>query len=222
MPRPAEWKGSDLRSRAEVAHWLKMHGGSIEDSNGLVVTRMKAELGKGRALSQLLADMEADGMLKREVRGRRTLSITMLDDWGLADDLSSQPVYRPPDRLTAAAQQPAPDAAVDLDELAATLLERVITLAHAPASQGAELERLRERVSTLEADLADARANVAHWMAEAQEKAAQADSMRETVIALNAALEAPPAKKGTPVRDMLKPKNRALLDRIVRDLADKG
>lgn len=224
MPRPAEWVGSDLRSRAEVAHWLKMHGGVIDDPTGLIVGRMREELGKGRALSQLLADMERDGMLKREVRGRRTLSIKLLDDWGLADDLSSQPVYRAPDRLTESAQVDGNgDADVDLDGLAGALLDRVIKLAHAPASQGAELERLRERVSKLEADLSDARGSLAHWMAEAQEKATQADSMRETVIALNAALETAdkaPARKGAPVRDRLKPKDRQLLERIMRDLSE--
>lgn len=214
MPRPTEWVGSDLRSRAEVAHWLKLHGGEVHDSSGLLARRIMDALGKGRALSQLLADMEADGMLKREVRGRRTFNIKLLDDWGLADDLSSQPVYRPPsaDRLADTVSD-AP--AVDLDELAATLLARVVKLAHAPASQGAELERLRDRVSDLEAALADSRASLAHWMAEAQESATQAETMRKTIEREAAKPKrAPKAERLT--APLLDPKDRALLDRLTR------
>lgn len=219
MAKPEAWVGSDLRSRAEVANWLKMHGGAVDDPTGLIVGRMRTELGKGRALSQLLADMERDGMLKREVRGRRTLRIELLDDWGLADDLSSQLVYRAPGHNEPISAAVTEQSQVDLDELAAVLLARVVKLAHATPSQGAELERLRARVSDLEAALADSRASLAHWMAEAQEKATQADTMRASLLALNAAADAEPRRKGsTTIRERLKPKDRALLDRLVTEV----
>ncbi len=37
MSAPAEWKGSDLRSRGEIVRYLKLHGGEIVDPVGLVV-----------------------------------------------------------------------------------------------------------------------------------------------------------------------------------------
>lgn len=94
MTRPTEWKGSDLRARGEVAQWLRDHGDEVHDPTGLLVGRMREELGKGRALSQLLADMERDGMIAREVRGRRTLMLKLLDDWGLIAEQKLSPTRR--------------------------------------------------------------------------------------------------------------------------------
>lgn len=81
---PQDWKGSDLRSRSEIVEYLRAHGGEITDPTGLAVGTMRQDLGKGRAISQLLSDMEADGMIRREVRGRRTFSVTLVNDWGLS------------------------------------------------------------------------------------------------------------------------------------------
>ena len=94
MPKPEGWVGSDLRARQEVVQWLHDHGDEVHDPTGLVAGRMRTELNRGRALSQLLKDMEDDGMIQREVHGRRTLMIKLVDDWGLLNDLSAKPGYR--------------------------------------------------------------------------------------------------------------------------------
>lgn len=220
MARPEGWKGSDLRARGEVSLWLKQHGGRYEQSDGLIVGRMRTELGKGRALSQLLADMEADGMIRREINGRRTMSIELLDDWGLADDLSSQPVFRSPStngaREGVSAALEAPE--VEYEELAAVLLERVIKQAHAVPSQGAAVERLQAKVDQLTADLAESRAATAQWMADAVEQQQQAETMRQNLLELKAATERKPKKDSVALRDALAPKDRALLDRLMREV----
>lgn len=217
MPMPIGWKGSDGRSRAEVALWLKLQGGEIHDPTGLIVGRMRVELGKGRALSQLLADMEHDGMIKREVRGRRTLSIKLLDDWGLADDLSRQPTFRPPGADSALSAKPPERQStdeVDYDELAAVLLERVIKQAHAVPSQGAEISRLTDKVEQLTRERDTAREALAASMSEASEQRQQAETMRANLAAFQAAVDKPKKRGSVPIRELLGPKDRALLERL--------
>ena len=197
MPKPADWKGSDGRARAEVALWLELRGGEVDDPHGLIVGQMKAELGKGRALSQLLADMEHDGMLEREVRGRRTLSIRLVDDWGLIDEWRDRLAFSSPVGLRRP-QSPARGASVDAasvaepdyDRLAAVLLERVIKQAHAQPSQGAELERLKAKVAQLTAERDEARERLS-------------EALSGEVEQRRAALD---------------PKDRALLDRLMREV----
>lgn len=216
MPMPKNWKGSDGRARAEVCLWLKMRGGEYHDPAGLITGRMKADLGKGRALSQLLADMEQDGMIKREIHGRRTLSIRLVDDWGLADDLSAQPVFRPPAVGNAIRKADTSNGDVDLEALAETLLARVIKLAHAPASNGAELERLREKVTVLTADLAECRDAVILARESEAEQRRQAETMRESLAKLQDSKTAK-AAGGVKLRDALSSKDRQLLDRLMRE-----
>lgn len=217
MPRPEGWKGSDLRSRAEIALWLKNHGGEVHDPTGLIVGRMRTELGKGRAISQLLADMEADGMLRREVRGRRTLSIKLLDDWGLADDLSAQPVYRPPS--SAVHQQvDGEHGDLDYDELAQRLLTLVLTQSRTAASSGADTNRLKQQVADLKQQLAEARDALILARESEAEQRRQAESMRKSLADFQARIDKPAPKGGTTLREALKPADRKLLDRLMREV----
>lgn len=220
MPRPKDWRGSDMRARAEVTLWLKQHGGEYHDPAGLITGRMKADLGKGRALSQLLADMEHDGMIKREIHGRRTLSIKLVDDWGLADDLSNQAVFRPPAApgLSNGKGSEASDLSnVDLEALAETLLARVIKLAHMPASKGAELERLKEKVAKLTADLTECRDALILARESEAEQRRQAESMRDSLVKLQNR-KTTKASGGVTLREALSDKDRALLDRLMREV----
>lgn len=216
MPTPAGWRGSDGQARAEVVLWLKQHGGRYEQSDGLIVSRMRNELGKGRALSQLLADMDADGMIRREVRGRRTFSIDLLDDKGF--DLGSRPVFRPPSNSPQPVGSNTDDSlqAVDYDDLAAVLLKRVIDQAHAVPSQGAELERLREKVAQLTNERNEARTALSEAMTEASEQREQAEAMRRNLIDFEAAASKP-KRGGAALRETLSPKSRQLLDRLMRE-----
>lgn len=219
MPMPEGWKGSDGRARAEVCLWLKMHGGEYHQEDGEITGRMKRELGKGRALSQLLSDMEHDGMLTREIRGRRTYSIKLLDDWGLADDLSAQPVFRPPTLATSggrAVNSKPPE--VDYDVLAAHVLAEALKMAQVQPSNGAELERLREKVAELRTERDMARQALDNVTAERDNAVRDADKMRKNVIEAKAEMDRTPKKGGIPIRDLMPAKSREALDRMMREL----
>lgn len=234
MPRPEGWKGSNMSSRTAVVAWLKRHGGRYEQSDGKMVGQMKADLGMGRALSQLLADMEHDGMIKRELGGRRTFSIELVDDWGLATGIESgrwtdsadadqvhQRLQSAPFAQTVpgtSQTEVAPTGDVDYDELAAVLLARVIRQAHAVPSQGAELTRLSEKVDQLTAERDQAREALALSMAEAAEQRQQAETMRKNLADFQSAVDKPKKRGGVPLRDALAPKDRQLLDRLMREV----
>ena len=222
MPQPKDWRGSDGRARAEVVLWLKNHGEEVHDPAGLITGRIKADLNKGRALSQLLADMEKDGMIRREIHGRRTLSIKLLDDWHESlgrwyDDLQRQPEFRKPVNKTI---READTSEPDYDHLAAALLARVIKQAHTPASSGAQLEKLREQVAELKAQLAEARDAVIMARDSEAEQRRQADTMRESLAKLSGQKTKRDAG-GVKLRDALSQKDQALLDRLMREVPSR-
>lgn len=150
MAIPKGWRGSDGRSRSEVVQYLRANGGEVVDKQGLTVTHMREALGKGRAITQLLADMEQDGMISREVRGRRTFKITLVDDMGFADD-----VQAPPARHLRAAPEAGDDllgANVDLTLLAESLLAIVVKKASLPApteARGTDTQGMRQLAQRL-------------------------------------------------------------------------
>lgn len=145
MAIPEGWRGSDGRSRSEVVQYLRQHGDEVTDKSGLTVTHMREALGKGRAITQLLADMEADGMISREVRGRRTFRITLVDDKGFADaqtrHLRSAPEPATDDQLF--------DSNVDLDLLAESLLAIVVKKASQPATTVESTQGMRQLTNRL-------------------------------------------------------------------------
>lgn len=169
--RPQDWKGSDLRSRAEIVRYLDQHGGTITDEGGLVVTHLRAALGRGRAISQLLADMEHDGMIRREVRGRRTFQIDLVDDWGLVPSGSLRTDLARTDGQRALPPAPIVTGDVDYDALANTLLDILLKRLLAVDPQRVDrLERLeqdltfvRERAERFEAELATAKEQIEEY-----------------------------------------------------------
>lgn len=220
MPKPEDWKGSDLRSRADVVGWLKRQGGEIHDPAGLIVGRMRTELGKGRSISQLLADMEADEMIRREVRGRRTMSIKLLDDWDLADSF-------PPAQPSA----PAPDgvslAGVNLEQLADTLLAIVLKRATAPVENDhaevaklmKECRHLQERVSQLQGERAELKDALLMAREAEKEQRDQADRMRESLAKFQKQAEKKPrGGDGSPLVDRLDPSEKRMLKQLMESL----
>lgn len=148
MAIPEGWRGSDGRSRSEVVQYLRQHGDEVTDKSGLTVTHMREALGKGRAITQLLADMEADGMISREVRGRRTFRITLVDDKGFADAQTRhlRPAPEP------ANDEQLLDSNVDLTLLAESLLAIVVKKASqpaAPATAATDTQGLRQLTARL-------------------------------------------------------------------------
>lgn len=213
--RPEGWVGSDLRARAEVVQWLTLHGGEIHDPQGLIVGRMRTDLRKGRALSQLIADMENDGMIQREVRGRRTMMLKLVNDWGLLDEVRDHQDWqiagtaREEDEALATGD-------VDLDALAAALLARVVKQAHAVPSNGAEVERLKEQLAEAKARATDLGHQLIEAKAEAEDQRKAADTMRESLQKLEAS-RTNKSSGGVKLRDALSAKDRALLDRLMRE-----
>lgn len=203
---PEDWKGSDLRSRSEVVEYLRAHGGEITDQTGLVVGTMRSELGKGRALSQLLADMESDGMIEREVRGRRTFRITLKEDWGLANP---GPVYVSPLRgADKPAAEPVLDENVDYDSLATTLLAVVVKRISAPAEQDA---RAQARIAELQRELE-----------QVQEECAVLrttnDLLDRNLHVFQAELDKRPKRGSSTLRDRLSDEEQSTLDQLMRSL----
>lgn len=154
------WTGSDLSARTDVVRYLRQHGGTIEDGTGLAVTQMRSALGKGRALSQLLADMEQDGMIRREIRGRRTFKIELVDDWGLVPKAVPAPVE--PERAAPNGHLPVlPTSQEGLEQLADALLAIVVRRATAQPEASSEDRRMRTEHRQLVQRLAAAERSLA-------------------------------------------------------------
>lgn len=185
MAIPKGWRGSDGRSRSEVVQYLRQHGDEVTDKSGLAVTHMREALGKGRAITQLLADMEQDGMIAREVRGRRTFKITLVDDMGFADEAAAE------SRHLRSAPEPSDealfDANVDLGLLAESLLAIVVKRASQPAAQPADTQAARElarRLRSAETSLEKATKQLRERSEELTEAKARAVSLEEQNRAL--------------------------------------
>ena len=111
------------------------------DPGGMASTRLAAAVGypgSSVAFAQLLSGMERDGLINREVRGKRTYRIT----------LSAQPATRLATEPARAddARPPAPvtfPAVIDYDELADRVIMRLLRrLAELSPAELATLERL--------------------------------------------------------------------------------
>jgi hypothetical protein len=69
--------------KGSIRTYLAQHGGSVEDAGGRGLTdEMARAIGvdKPAALSAVLGQMEADGVITREMRGLRTYRIALVDD----------------------------------------------------------------------------------------------------------------------------------------------
>jgi len=132
----------------------------IADPTGMASTRLAEAVGysgSSVAFAQLLSGMERDGLIAREVRGKRTYRITLADGAaarsGLATGLAAGPGGRSgldgAGRRLPSAPAMAP-AEFDYDELARRLLVQVVRrLAVTPAD-------LQQTVAALELELATA------------------------------------------------------------------
>lgn len=206
VTRPSEWKGSDLRSRTEVVRYLREHGGEVTDQTGLVVGTMRTDLGKGRALSQLLADMEVDGMLEREVRGRRTFRVKLLDDWNLVPKVIPQhdaPV--------------ASDGSIDYDQMATALLAIVMKRAAAPPPAPPDTT-LPDRLQWAETTLAEVTAERDQLRSRCDELSEQNRILTHNQGVLQSQLDKRPARKGATISELLDPESLAMLEQLQREL----
>lgn len=119
----------DRTARARIREYLAQHG-PVDDSHGLATKVLKDAVaydGSPVAFIQLIAAMERDGELEREIRGKRTYRIGGADAAAAAGPVPNSVVESSSDLL-----------AVDYDVLARSLL-RELAGADAPAI----LERMR-------------------------------------------------------------------------------
>jgi hypothetical protein len=216
--------GSDLRSRTEVVQWLERNGGEVYDKTGLVASRMRNELGRGRALTQLLAEMEADGMIERDVRGRRTMCVKLLDDWGLTSRPALQVV---PDHQDDAGDVSVPGD-VDLTQLAEALLAIVVKRASTPLTTPSETRELTKRTQRAERDLEKAVTEVRDLRAarrEAEERVAalqhQVDTLEHNLgVVKGELMKSSRNAGGVSIKDRLGAEERAVLDQLMRSLPE--
>lgn len=237
MSRPAKWKGSDLRTRSEIVRYLHDLGGELVDPKGLASRKLQDALGKGRAISQLLADMEADKpgyphMIEREVRGRRTYAIRLVDDWGLLENADSR---RPSLSVVPSAPDDATSmlAGADLELLADALLAIVVKRASQPVAQPADTSAQREiakRLRSAEAALEKVNtqlrtANEGKRDAEARvaELAGQVTALENNLALLQKELTRKPRRSdagGGPIIDRLGPEGREVLKNLMSVLPE--
>jgi len=79
MPRTTR-SGAPAPARERILTYLRQHGGRVESPDGLGLTaEMAAATGYGQvaALNAMLVRLEGEGVIKRVVRGKRTLSIAL-------------------------------------------------------------------------------------------------------------------------------------------------
>jgi hypothetical protein len=114
----------------------------VADGGGMASTRLSAAVGypgSSVAFAQLLSGMERDGLINREVRGKRTYRITLSGQ--PAARLGAEPVRADNAALPAVAV--AFPAVIDYDELADRVIMRLLRrLAELSPAELAMLERL--------------------------------------------------------------------------------
>lgn len=229
VARPAEWRGSDLRTRSEVVQYLADKGGELHDEQGMAGAIIREEMGKGRALTQLLADMEADGMIRREIRGRRTFSIKLVDDWGLRARAPLRAVPAGEDGPTGLVALSGAD--LDYDQLAQSLLAQVARTLTAPATSAgdtkangvlanrlkraeSEIQKMTDQLRELRQDKRDAEER----MVEAERRAAD---LQHNLERLQEELAKPRRSKesgGVSIKDRLSAGEQAMLASLMREL----
>lgn len=233
VARKTDFRGSDLRSRTDVVRWLRDQGDDVYDKTGLVASRMRSELGKGRALTQLLAEMEKDGMIEREVAGRRTMRVRLLDDWGLLEGDTVAP-SRPTPRLQVVESDVQDDQdvqvpdGVDYDLLAQSLLAVVVQRASSTA-EAAEAAKLRAEVRELrglQRDLEKSQSELRRAKDDRTAALAERDQLAEQVRVLQHNLEQVQKelrrkpRGGVSIQDRLSDEERSMLRNLMTALPE--
>lgn len=133
--------------RAAVIRYLQAQGGAVRNERGRVTAHLRAALGQGAGLGRLLREMEAEGVLTREVRGARTYAVR------LTEVVPPTEVARPADGTV---DDPAGPGSVDYGTFARAL-QRIVTtrLAATDPANCARREELESYRARIERDLAE-------------------------------------------------------------------
>lgn len=138
MPKGRPDKGYALTPQREVVlRILVAAGGSLHDEGGLVVSKLRTQI-KGyrntQALSMLINQLEKSGLVRREVVGRRTYHLALVEDALAPEDRA---------RLGLSNQKPAMPVRVVVPDMEQRRVEACVAIAEARAAAAeAEVARL--------------------------------------------------------------------------------
>ena len=196
----------DQSVRNRIVEYLKSHG-TVEDSSGKATSTLKQAIayeGSDAAFTQVVAAMAKAGMLKRQIRGKRTYRISY-DSAG----------------ASASPAAPAPDGPMDYDELAAALLVQAARAASAPQDTSESATWARRRLEQLEARNATLLRDVARANAETESVAAERDALQTQLEAaqhnlslLTERLQEPRRPQQGRAAERLAPDDQALLHQL--------
>lgn len=227
-------RGKAVGTRDRVVAWLAANGDAHEP-RGMASTALARHIGypgTSTAFAQLLSGMERSGLISRDIRGKRTYRVALIDaGWRRAQARGPEP-ERPRTRR-ASDDEPTRSSSsssgrrdgaldevagvLDYDALAHRILVQVARrLAALPGSPGTEPAVLDAQVSALKAELQSARANRAALEQENLELRAQLERIRRSLE------EAAPRRRRAEVAMALEPIDPedgdiALLQRVLAD-----
>lgn len=166
------------RHRASIINALRQAGGEVEDKSGKAVSLLSARLegNPPKTLSTILQTMERQGVITREVRGKRTFRIMLVD--GVVVEKVIEHMYETPLTLVPVPEiepdpvpDPVPASVFDYPQLADALLTRVSQLIGQDGKRP-KYDDLLTRLHTLTEDRArlTTRAELAEELAAARGK----------------------------------------------------
>lgn len=206
-------------------HWdtiiAALENGPIEDPSGLATEKLREITGheSTNALAKILRRMEQDGIIVRDINGRRTHRIALTRE-------EQAKRRRPMAARTIVATEPEPapapstngDGGVDYDLLAAALLAKALKATQVQES-AANVKELQARVERAEAARRIAEADAQAARAKVAELEAQVRTLEKNNQTLMAQMDkVRHAPQGTPVKDLISARELKDLDRLMREL----
>lgn len=208
--------------REKILRHLARSGGRIADQSGLVNDMLRQVTGHhtSQALAGVLKSLEDADLIRRDMNGRRTYAIELVEKNIRPEDLER---WRGEVSRNGSAAAPEtvqlPAAEDDLDQLAASLLRQtLLTLRRRDDEDPAmrlklmraeeQAEALRKRVAELEGQVREANSA----LFEANKRAEQAEKVAK---GLRVAADRP-ARGTAKVRELLSDEDRKNLDRLMR------
>lgn len=174
--------------RDQVLDFLREHGGAVSDEDGRVTPKIAEELDCSKQyLSTLIKDMEDEGVIHRDTRGKRTYFIALPDNDTEpvpVDEVVTEPESAPePPTSTAVVYEP-----LDYSELAASLLRLVVDRAGQPDIPDDKLELWRE-VKVLRRENTSKREQIATLAEQKAQLEEEVGDLKSKVAALERNLE---------------------------------
>ena len=222
-------------SRQAIRQYLTAHGGILEDPAGMAAVKLREELELPASAKHVLSDMERAGEVRREVRGRRTFRIELVEPvrvkatkktTGAGTKRVTKQEKRAPrrseeliDTLEPTAEVSTSVAGLNLAELADALLAIVVKRATGPGTGSVELaDRLRQaqelQVAT-EVHLAEIVAERDAARGQVRELEARLDLADRNLRRATQQRPTPPVKARPSSTVNLNEEERALLDQLL-------